>query len=356
MLLLKAFKYKTPTWELNLTDLQGQNLLVGRNSVGKSKAVQAIARSAGIIMQTFDIRNLIIQVEMNLLEGDHELLYSFSFDHGKVLAESMILKIGPEKKVYITRDNNVATLDGETVNVPEGKLTVHVRRDTVLYPFIEGLFTWAQGVKGLSFNEIDGDLDNGTNAWFAGNGISLYEMVDAVKNNSQPIIQRMQKAGYPIKSLGVFAPKDYPDIKIVVVAEDKVVVPLFSSSLSKGMLRTLYIFLLLEYMLQKEKPSILLVDDFCEGLDYSRSVSVGKMVFDLCNDMGIQLVAVSNDSYLMDVVSLDYWHILEREGGRVTAISRYNNPGLFEDFEFTGLNNFHLFSSDFINNYSKKIH
>lgn len=55
----------------------------------------------------------------------------------------------------------------------------------------------------------------------------------------------------------------------------------------------------------------------------------------------------------MDVVDLKYWNILQRKGDKVTAINIYNSPELFEDFEFTGLNNFDLFSSDFIARHKK---
>ena len=351
---LKDFHYKIPTWELTLSDLQPRNLFVGKNSVGKSKAIRALARSAGIIMQSQDVRQLSVRVDMTLLDGKDVMQYHFSYIKGEVQSEKMTLSQSNNSVTeYITRSKDIASLGEEVVNVPKGKLTIHVRRDTVLYPYIEKLFSWAQGIKGLSFNEIDSDEDNGKDAWQAGAGISLYEMVEAVKKKELTVVRRMREVGYPLRDLDVFAPKGYPDIRFVVISEENVAVPLFSSSISKGMLRTLYILLLLEYMLQKEKPTVLLIDDFCEGLDYSRSIAVGRMVYDFCKDSGIQLITASNDSYLMDVVSLDCWHILYREGGEVRTINKYNNPKIFEDFEFTGLNNFHLFSSDFVSRHLK---
>ena len=50
----------------------------------------------------------------------------------------------------------------------------------------------------------------------------------------------------------------------------------------------------------------------------------------------------------MDVVDLKYWNILRRNGNIVDSINHTTHPELFDDFEFTGLSNFDLFSSDYI--------
>ena len=96
-----------------------------------------------------------------------------------------------------------------------------------------------------------------------------------------------------------------------------------------------------------------MIDDFCEGIDYDRAIKLGKYLYQYCLANGIQLVAASNDNFLMDVVDVKYWNILQRNGDAVTAINIHNNPALFEKFDFTGLSNFDLFSSDFIARYKK---
>ena len=59
-------------------------------------------------------------------------------------------------------------------------------------------------------------------------------------------------------------------------------------------------------------------------------------------------MASSNDSFLMDVVDLKYWNILHRNNNKVEVINKEQHPDMFDRFEMTGLNNFDLFSSDFI--------
>ena len=118
--------------------------------------------------------------------------------------------------------------------------------------------------------------------------------------------------------------------------------------MSKGMYRALYLLIYAQYMSVREYPSLLLIDDLCEGLDYERSTKLGKYLFDFCAKHDIQLIATSNDTFLMDVVDLKYWNILQREGSDVTSIDIIKNPELFNDFAFTGLSNFDFFSSDYI--------
>ena len=149
-------------------------------------------------------------------------------------------------------------------------------------------------------------------------------------------------------------PVELGDIQKVLFIEKDVNIPLFDFNLSKGMFRTLYLLIYLEFIAQSGKPATLLIDDLCEGLDYDRSTKLGKHVFDFCSTNNIQLMATSNDSFLMDVVNLNYWSILQRNGSKVSAINHENSPELFDDFSFTGLSNFDLLSSDFIERHINK--
>lgn len=358
-MVLKHFVYRSGLWNLDLNGITDENLLVGKNSVGKSKSIRAIAHVAGIIIQSKNLDGT-IYVDFELSDGEKKIYYSFNAKNGSVLSESLIVENGNESTRYIIREENLSTLDGETVNAPKDKLIIHIRRDTIQYPFIEDIINWAQHVNGFSFNEIEQDSDYNTNAWFIGGSVSLFDMIHTVTEvqkgktkGTNSIVKRMREVGYAVKNVEGIVPENFPEIRIVLLIEDNVLPPLFTNSLSKGMFRTLFTLSLLEYMVQTEKPSLLLIDDFCEGLDYDRSVSVGRMVFDFCKENDIQLITASNDSYLMDVVNLDYWHILHREGSDVSAINKFSDPNLFDDFEFSGLKNIHLLSTDFIARHKK---
>ncbi len=52
--------------------------------------------------------------------------------------------------------------------------------------------------------------------------------------------------------------------------------------------------------------------------------------------------------FLMDVVDIAHWNVLQRNGNLVTALNIKNQPELFEKFRYTGLSNFDFFASDYI--------
>jgi hypothetical protein len=93
---------------------------------------------------------------------------------------------------------------------------------------------------------------------------------------------------------------------------------------------------------------MVIIDDLCEGLDYERATKLGELVFNICRDTEIQLIATSNDSFLMDAIDIKYWNILQRTGSIVTALNIKNSEEKFRKFKFTGLSNFDFFSSDYL--------
>jgi hypothetical protein len=56
----------------------------------------------------------------------------------------------------------------------------------------------------------------------------------------------------------------------------------------------------------------------------------------------------------MDVVDLEYWQVLLRDKNIISTINPKNSKELFREFKMTGLSNFDLFSSNFIDNYLSK--
>ena len=61
------------------------------------------------------------------------------------------------------------------------------------------------------------------------------------------------------------------------------------------------------------------------------------MVFDYCSNSNVQLVASSNDAFLMDVVDIAKWQILQRNGSSVTTLNQSRNYDMFRSFRMTGL-------------------
>ena len=341
-------------WRTDYIDTFSQNLFVGKNSVGKSTIIRSLSNMASLISQRRPLgEKEDIAYMIAIQDENYHATYRFAWRDSIIHDEyfSVVYKDGTVKD-WILRDSEKAMFDGVVVNPPQNKLLLNLKRDVVLYPEIESVISWTENVDAFSFNEFDIDGDERLYSRFIKGGNNLYSMVKALSPESiENVISTAANLGYHLEKI---EPVEFADIKKVMFTEKGVGRPLFDFDLSKGMFRTLYLLIYLEYVAQSGKPATLLIDDLCEGLDYDRSTKLGKYVFDYCSKNDIQLIATSNDSFLMDVVDLNYWSILQREGSKVSAINHLSHPELFEDFSFTGLSNFDLLSSDFITRHNNK--
>lgn len=350
------FRYSDGSWMTDKFSLNSQNLFVGKNAVGKSKSIISISEISAIISQRITLpkeKNIACYVILG--DANSKLFYSFVWENRKITREELTFYNEFQTKSDIVfRDGESAVIGDEPVNPPSDKLLIHVRRDTVKYPDIEKLICWAEKVEGFSFNELDIDGDSHIFSRILSKGTDLYSMVKTLEDDESALTNIIDKAatlGYILESV---AAVEISDLKKVVFKEHQVEIFLVDRNLSKGMFRTLYLLIYMEYISHTTKPSLLLIDDLCEGLDYDRSTKLGKLIFDFSDKNDIQLVASSNDSFLMDVVDLKYWNILYRDGKTVSIINHKNSPELFDSFRFTGLSNFDFFSSDYIKRHTEK--
>ena len=347
---IKELTYKWMNWSVSGLQFDKVNLIVGKNAVGKSRTIGVLNLLVDIILQRKEasLYDSVVYRIVFSVDDDSELIYEFTFANGLVVFESLKDNKGRE---YIFRNPNQTKLYGELVNPPSNKLAISVRRDVVTYPQIEDIFIWAEQYSCIQFNSILPSVVNGispTNMMpYRESLVSMFEFLDETAHCG--IIKDMNDLGYSIEKLDV---TKLTNLKILNVKEKDVSMVLWEDALSTGMLRALYLIIFVYYIsVRGEKGRTFVIDDFCEGVDYDRAIKLGKYLYQYCLANDIQLITASNDNFLMDVVDTKYWNILQRNGDAVTAINIHNNPELFEKFDFTGLSNFDLFSSDFIARY-----
>lgn len=357
---LIAFRYSEPGWHLNFSQFSDQILLVGQNASGKSKTIAALSMVASLIAQKRNFTASTVFESLLLFDnGGEAISYHFFCKNGTIKKEELLYspQYSADKEIeIIKRDENQCLLNGEQINPPHDRLVVNVRRDTQLYPEMELLQKWADNVIGFSFNETDMYGDGKTGSWFNGYNHPLTSIIadmDDMPDVKTEYLEQLKQIGYNISEIKAL---NFGSEKKVYVKEVGVKIPIFDMTMSKGMFRTLYVVAYLLYFkhIKLGQPAMLLIDDLCEGLDYDRSTRLGKFCYSMCEELGIQLMASSNDSFLMDVVDLKYWNILHRNSGNVEVINQNSHPELFDRFEMTGLSNFDLFSSDFIERHTGK--
>ena len=344
-MILSKFSYKQASgWRLEELSLNHQNLIVGLNSVGKSRTVSAIGHVASFIKGDMDAAGDFSCAL--LLENGNRLEYSFEVVGGQVLAEVLKKNGNP----LIQREQFSAKMYDNMVSPPESKLLIQVRRDTKLYPEIEEIIQWAEHTSLFVFSNIT----------TAPNSLSPYTISDeprlpvmfskiSVDQRGQ-LISYLRELGYNIDNIVEYERSS--GAKSLHIFESGIKMPLRPFDLSNGMFRVFCVLLYMLYSSTLSEARCLVIDDMGEGLDYMRSTKLGKIMYEYCERYHIQLIATSNDCFLMDAVDLQHWNILQREGNRVYSINASNSPALFEKFQRTGLSNFDILSSNFLANNS----
>ncbi len=355
-MVLKSFKYSTTGWSLDTLTLGEANLIVGKNSSGKSRALKALSNVTSVLSQHNSSDNqLIFNSELILtnVNGD-EIFISLAILGKKILKESLIVN----NETIIDRTETSAIFLNETANPPEDMLLMQVRRDVQKYPVIEEIIKWANESIVLSFIKSD-----------SYNEEELHDIIsEFTPKMKKHLLKMANDIGFPLTLLDTFdnyfyGPKkkgaennsELTTIKVILLKEENVGTILFFDNLSSGMYRTISLLILIEQLINLKHPALIAIDDLGEGLDYSRATKVGKLLFDMCKKHNIQLIATSNEEFMMNIVDIDQWNILVRNGEKVRSITSALCPKEFEEFKFSGLSNFDFFTSDFLRRVSGKL-
>ncbi|WP_298145830.1 ATP-binding protein [Flavobacterium sp.] len=353
---LKSLSYKDSNWELENLQLGIVNLVVGKNSTGKTKTLQTIDLLVKMITQKRDLNwGGDWQVIFENHKGDEiEYRFSTSFANHGVTFEKMTvngeLVLARNRKNYgnrvkIKNLNNKGLFD--YTYPPENKLVIHTNRDIKKYPYLEDIANWAEQSYGFKFGNISP---------YSLLNRQEYDLLTAVediptlfkslkKTDKEQIISDFNNIGYKLTDITI---QDKTELTIIFVKEDGISKSIPHFKLSQGMFRALAVIVYVQYLLSRKRPATIIIDDLCEGLDYERATNLGKLIFSKCLNNDIQLIATSNDSFLMEVVDLKYWNILMREGTKVKSINSKSDAEAFENFKFTGLSNFDFFSSNYL--------
>lgn len=348
-MILKSFSYKENNWELlKIAPIDSACLLVGKNATGKSRTIHAIHNVAAFMQMTEIIlgsKSFSVNMEF-ASKSDSELCirYSFTVKRGEVKEEDLVVN----DKAFIKRTSEKCYYQEDEIFPPITKLVTQVRRDRQLYPEIESVMAWAESVVCITCSAINPFTIIGPR--LMSNPFPLSELVDNLdESNKRSIYNKAKALGYNLTNIHTVSLSE--SIKLVRIKEDNVEYEIEDLYLSSGMLRALYLLCFLEYINKKSQKPLLLIDDMSEGLDYQRSTILGQLLLDYCNENKLQMIVSSNDSFLMDVVDISSWQVLRREGSKVYALNQSNSGELFESFRFTGLSNFDLLSSNFIDQF-----
>ncbi len=367
-------------WSIEGCQLGYINLIVGKNATGKSRILRAIDILADLLADQTEIksnskkRQWKFIFNANLSEERTE--YSLIIDHDQVTLEKFVVG----SKTYLDRgeggEGRIFAEELQTqmkFQTPTDKLAAVERRDSVQHPFFESLYNWAKSLRYYQFGTSLGksylgrfpqgkDIRKLTDFKDSKFVVEIFKIgqEDFGDNFVESIKKDMKSIGYHLSSIEIKRPSFleeetesapfFPeDAKYLSVQEDDLNANTEQSQMSQGMFRALSLIIQINYALfsREQCPDCILIDDIGEGLDYERSSALIKLLIEKAKIGSLQLIMTTNDRFIMNNVPLEHWSVIERLPGCSKLYNIYNSKEIFEEFEFTGLNNFDFFSSDF---------
>ncbi len=358
------YEDKPEQWRLEDCTLSDMNLIVGKNATGKTRTLNAIATltrllagelkimdNAGNFTVIFDHNGVDMNyrlrfaddevIEEELWQGDKLLLQREKEGNGKILTEQL------DKP-----DDYLA------FQPPPNELAVVSRRDAIQHPFLEHLYQWGKSANYFQFGTPMGqdhlaafDLAK-LNLKYSNQVVAIFKKGQQNDRNYVPrIIEDMRFCGYELEDISLQTLVNFAENSTIVngiqIKEKDLETVTHHLQISSGMFRTLSLLIQLNYAIQANLPSCILIDDIGEGLDYTRSTALIKRLMNKVEGTQMQLIISTNDQFVMDAIPLKYWSVIKRSAGFAKMYNYLNSKKLFDSFQFTGLGNFDFFSSNY---------
>lgn len=372
-------------WHVESMSLGQINLIVGKNSSGKSRVLNVIDVLAklvsGKIQGNFDSGTWIAEFIRHKGQTIEQQNYQISFRNKIIAHESLTIKDSKVMERTGTGEGYVLRKKGtEKVKykIPTDQLMAVVRRDEYQHPQFENLFNWGNSSCTYRFgSEFGKNLASAMSispsenmpaldiSALADNASSVFQasLNKFGSQYSEHILRDMEDLGYPCESISLsplsnISISGIPPV-ILTVKESNLDCTTSQHEMSQGMYRALAlcihinanIFWTQSKMIGRapglgDSPMII-IDDIGEGLDHTRARKLIQLLISKALNNKIQLVMSSNDRYIMNDIPLEYWTVLHRTGSTVKAFNYSNSKSQFDEFEYLGLNNFDFFSGEY---------
>ena len=354
-------------WRVEGVLLGATNLIVGSNASGKSRVLNVISGLSKLLAGDTKVTILSGDYEVTFDDEGRPLKYSLRIVDGKVTKEEFKAEgtsflqrgTGGEGKIWAEKLGDYIEFQ-----VPQDELAAVARRDSIQHPFFEPLNSWGSSLYHYYFGSplgkdvlglIDPNLKRQVNPRDPNQVIGIYRQGEKAFGDTfkEAIKRDMAEIGYLIDDIGVKEP-----ISIIVHGPQGIVALYVKESglgditdqgdMSQGMFRAFSVIIQLNYSELTKRPSCVLIDDIGEGLDFERSCSLIKLLMRKAEKSAVQLIMATNDRFVMNTVPLESWTVLRRVGHRIRVYNYANSKERFDQFKFTGMNNFDFFAFNFL--------
>lgn len=368
------FEGKPKQWRLIGLSLGDVNLLVGKNASGKSRTLNIINSLAKLLSRTTNLVFTSGNYDVVFDNEGQRLNYILHYEQNKIVSERFVV----DGKVRLERgEGGAGEIWAEKLNgfmefqAPEDQLAAVVRQDNIQHSFLAPLQLWAQCLYHYQFGTPLGkdrfaiivndppplDLKDSNNV------VPIFRR--GFKEYGEPfkqsIMRDMDRIGYPLNEIYDQAPSSvtiaglFPGPVVVLCVQEKTLAgETDQMDMSQGMFRALSVIIQITYSQMSNTASSILIDDIGEGLDFERSCELIRLLIEKTTRSKVQLIVTTNDRFVMNAVNLELWSVLQRSGGDSRVFNYANSKAKFDEFKFTGMNNFDFFATDFLTEGNQK--
>lgn len=365
------YENESKHWEVDEATFSNVNLVVGKNSTGKSRLlalIHSLSRLLAGKQTPFDSGKF----QAVLMINGCKFEYMIHCNTQQVIGES--LKVDGNVK-FARDENGHGTIWYEKQNaslefkLPHNALVAVNKRDEIQHPYLIELSKWAQGVslyffgsefgknRVLNISEAESFFSNpNIEKYDDSNNLVVAYSAAYIKYGyafDNAIITGMKKLGYSLSEVGCENLQSLTNLPVAVVGMFTVESELGFKNpqmhMSQGMFRALALTIHLNIAAFSKDKNLILIDDIGEGLDFERSVAIINLLIEKAEENDLQVVMTTNDRFVMNNVPLEYWVVLKRNAGVVNVFNIRNSERQFREFKFIGLNNFDFFASDYLN-------
>ena len=371
-------------WRVEECRLSQVNLIVGKNASGKSRIVKSIHLLSQLLSDdNIEARNDEWHLYFDIDRPESKTEYILKIEKGLVVQEKLIMYGESNEPLLLERDRSgEGTIFAKELNqkikfqTSKAELAAVKRRDSIQHPFLEKLYQWSNSLRFYEFGTPLGKnfmtlmsyptiklSDNKRELKSYNSVVSIFQVGKQEIGDKfiQAIISDMKEIGYNLSDIGTKIPsaieRDFSTYntldgdglpEFIYVKEEDLNFVTEQSDISQGMFRALSLLIQINYSLLASKPSCIVIDDIGEGLDYQRSSSIIKILIEKAETGLVQLIMTTNDEFIMNGVPIEYWSVIERTPGSAKLHNISNSRDKIEEFKFIGLNNFDLFTSEFL--------
>jgi energy-coupling factor transporter ATP-binding protein EcfA2 len=355
-------------WLIDEVHLGKINLIVGQNSSGKTRTLNAVSEMVDMLKGSRNIPKVPGNYKACFMNDEQEVQLEFGYNKGVIRKE--ILVWNGEKVLERAADGSgwIIYMGGREkialdFGISENLLACYAKRDKLQHPFLEDIHRWALNMRRFNFSGNLGKNNYTLKGVFDEEEIDfsdtsaslvpeLYLGMEKSGDFRQQVLSDMNEIGYQLEDAGIVRYSDKTrrseqDRYAVYTTEAGLEKQVTQNDMSQGMFRAFSLIVRLNLYILDGWNGCIVIDDIGEGLDFSRAKLLVNLLVKKAESSGIQLIMSTNDSFIMNTVAIENWAVMHRDGNKISLYNYENSKEIFEEFKFTGLNNFDFYASEF---------